>query len=122
MELCYEHMNNPVRVAIEPEKAVVDEVTQILYHVGQHEKFNLLLGLMKQEAGEKVLIFCNTKIEAEQLEWKLNHNGFNAGQISGDLHQRARIRVLEKFQEDRKSVVEGKSVDLGGRRIIKQTT
>ena len=33
MELCYEHMNNPVRVAIEPEKAVVDEVTQILYHV-----------------------------------------------------------------------------------------
>ena len=99
MELCYEHMNNPVRVAIEPEKAVVDEVTQILYHVGQHEKFNLLLGLMKQEAGEKVLIFCNTKIEAEQLEWKLNHNGFDAGQISGDLHQRARIRVLEKFQE-----------------------
>ena len=99
MELCYEHMNNPVRVAIEPEKAVVDEVTQILYHVGQHEKFNLLLGLMKQEAGEKVLIFSNTKVECEILEWKLNHNGFNAGQISGDLHQRARIKVLEKFQE-----------------------
>ncbi len=99
MELCYEHMNNPVRVAIEPEKAVVDEITQILYHVGQHEKFNLLLGLMKQEAGEKVLIFCNTKIEAEILEWKLNHNGYNAGQISGDLHQKARIRVLEKFQD-----------------------
>ena len=99
MELCYEHMNNPVRVAIEPEKAVVDQITQILYHVGQHEKFNLLLGLMKQEVGEKVLIFSNTKVECENLEWKLNHNGFNAGQISGDLHQRARIRVLEKFQE-----------------------
>ncbi len=99
MELCYEHMNNPVKVTIEPEKAVVDEVTQMLYHVGQHEKFNLLLGLIKQEAGEKVLIFCNTKIEAERLEWKLNHNGFDAGQISGDLHQRARIRVLQKFQE-----------------------
>ncbi len=99
MELCYEHMNNPVRVAIEPDKAVVEAITQILYHVGQHEKFNLLLGLMKQEAGEKVLIFSNTKVECEQLEWKLNHNGFNAGQISGDLHQRARIKVLERFQE-----------------------
>ncbi len=99
MELCYEHMNNPVRVAIEPEKAVVDAITQILYHVGQHEKFNLLLGLMKKEAGEKVLIFSNTKIECEILEWKLNHNGFNAGQISGDLPQKSRIRVLEKFQE-----------------------
>jgi ATP-dependent RNA helicase RhlB len=99
MELCYEHMNNPERVSIEPEKAVVDDVTQILYHVGHHEKFNLLLGLLKQEAGEKVLIFCNMKSTAERLEFKLGKNGFNVGQISGDLHQRARIRVLEKFTD-----------------------
>jgi len=97
MELCYEHMNNPEKVTIEPEKTVVDEVSQFLYHVGHHEKFNLLLGLMKQEKGEKVLIFCNTKAMAERLETKLIHNGYNAGQISGDLHQKARIRVLEKF-------------------------
>ena len=98
MELCYEHMNNPVKVVIEPEKAVVDEIKQSLFHVGQHEKFNLLLGLLKREEGKKVLIFCNTKIEAEQLEWKLNHNGYSSGQISGDLHQKARIKVLEEFQ------------------------
>ena len=97
MELCYEHMNNPEKVTIEPEKTVVDEVSQFLYHVGHHEKFNLLLGLMKQEEGEKVLIFCNTKAMAERLETKLIHNGYNAGQISGDLHQKARIRVLERF-------------------------
>lgn len=99
MELCYEHMNNPTKVVIEPEKAVVDEIKQSLFHVGQHEKFNLLLGLLKQEEGKKVLIFCNTKVEAEQLEWKLNHNGYNSGQISGDLHQKARIKVLEDFQK-----------------------
>ena len=92
-------MNNPVKVVIEPEKAVVDEIKQSLFHVGQHEKFNLLLGLLKKEEGKKVLIFCNTKIEAEQLEWKLNHNGYNSGQISGDLHQKARIKVLEDFQK-----------------------
>jgi ATP-dependent RNA helicase RhlB len=99
MELCYEHMNNPTKVVIEPEKAVVDEIKQSLFHVGQHEKFNLLLGLLKQEEGKKVLIFCNTKVAAEKLEWKLNHNGYNAGQISGDLHQNARIKVLEDFQK-----------------------
>ena len=99
MELCYEHMNNPVKVVIEPEKAVVDEIKQSLFHVGQHEKFSLLLGLLKKEEGKKILIFCNTKIEAEQLEWKLNHNGYNSRQISGDLHQKARIKVLEDFQK-----------------------
>ena len=30
------------------------------------------------------------------------------------------VEVLENGQEDRKSVVQGKSVDLGGRRIIKK--
>ncbi len=98
MELCYKFMNNPERVTIEPEKAVVDDIDQSLYHVGHHEKNNLLLGLLKQEEGEKVLIFCNTKAMAERLEHKLKHNGYNAGQISGDLPQKARIRVLEKFK------------------------
>lgn len=97
MELCYDHMNNPEKITIEPEKAVVDDVEQSLYHVGHHEKFNLLLGLLKQEEGEKVLIFCNTKAMAERLETKLKHNGYDAAQISGDLHQKTRIRVLEKF-------------------------
>ena len=78
MELCYEHMNNPIKVMVEPEKTVVDEVTQILYHVGLHEKFNLLLGLLKKEAGEKVLIFCNTKMWAERLESLLKHNNYVA--------------------------------------------
>ena len=98
MELAYNHMNNPVKVMVEPEKAVVDEITQLLYHVGLHEKFNLLLGLLKKEAGEKVLIFCNTKMWSEQLEALLKHNGYVAAQISGDLHQKKRIRVLDNFK------------------------
>ena len=99
LELCYEHMNNPEKISIEPEKTLVDRIEQFLYHVGHHEKFSLLLGLLQKEAGEKVLIFCNTKIAAEKLEHKLKHNGFNAAQISGDLPQRARTRVLEQFHK-----------------------
>lgn len=97
MELCYEHMNDPVPIRIEPDKIVVDEVEQILYHVGSDEKFKLLLGLMKQEKGEKVLIFVNTKMVAEGLEAQLNYNGYNAAQISGDLHQRKRTSTLARF-------------------------
>ena len=98
MELAYMHMNNPVKVMVEPGKAVVDEVKQLLYHVGLHEKFNLLLGLLKKESGEKVLIFCNTKMWAERLELLLKHNDYVAALISGDLHQKKRISVLEDFK------------------------
>ena len=99
MELAYMHMNNPVKVMVEPGKAVVDEVKQLLYHVGLHEKFNLLLGLLKKESGEKVLIFCNTKMWAERLELLLKHNEYIAALISGDLHQKKRISVLEDFKQ-----------------------
>ncbi|MEC7640627.1 MAG: DEAD/DEAH box helicase [Nitrospinota bacterium] len=99
MELCYEHLNNAEKVAVEPEKVVVDEVEQSLYHVGTDEKLSLLLGVLKKEEGEKVIIFCNTKRSAEKLARTLEVNGYSAGQISGDIHQRARIRVLEKFSQ-----------------------
>ncbi len=99
MELCYEHMNEPVPVKIEPEKVVVDQVKQVLYHVGKHEKFNLLLGLLKSETPGKTLIFTNMKSAAEKLEAQLKYNDYNAQQISGDLHQKKRIKVLEQFTE-----------------------
>jgi ATP-dependent RNA helicase RhlB len=105
MELAYEHMNNPVKIMVEPGKAVVDEIKQVLYHVGLHEKFNLLLGLLKKESGEKVLIFCNTKMWAEQLELLLKHNDYVAALISGDLHQKKRISVLEDFKTGRLNIL-----------------
>ncbi|NIP99273.1 MAG: DEAD/DEAH box helicase, partial [Nitrospinaceae bacterium] len=99
MELCYEHMNDPIPVKIEPEKIVVDQVKQVLYHVGKHEKFNLLLGLLKSETPGKTLIFTNMKSTAEKLEAQLKYNDYEARQISGDLHQKKRIKVLQQFTE-----------------------
>jgi ATP-dependent RNA helicase RhlB len=97
MELCYEHMNNPEKVIVVSDNVTVDRVKQTLYHVGSHEKINLLLWLLKQEPGARVLIFCNTKVVAELLEAKLAHADYKAGQISGDVHQKKRIRVLGEF-------------------------
>lgn len=99
MELCYEHMNNPEKVVVNPDNIVVDKVLQSLYHVGSHEKFSLLLGILRQEAGEKIIIFCNTKRASEELDEDLRLNGYSAGQISGDVPQRTRIRILEQFSQ-----------------------
>jgi ATP-dependent RNA helicase RhlB len=34
LELCYEHMNNPKRFAVTPEKVTVEQIEQEIYHVG----------------------------------------------------------------------------------------
>ena len=99
MELCYEHMNEPVPIKIEPETVVVEKIKQVLYHVGKHEKLKLLLGLLKSETPGKTLIFANMKSTAEKLELQLKYHDYNAQQISGDLPQKKRIKVLEQFTE-----------------------
>jgi len=98
MELCYEHMNNPERFSVTPEKMTVDVVDQELYHVSKDEKLGLLLGLLKREAGGHYIIFCNMKSTADRLKLFLNANGFSSAAITGDLPQEKRLKVLNRFK------------------------
>ena len=99
MELAYEFMNLAERVEIAPEKVTADGIDQILYHVSRREKFALLLGLLKREAGaERVMLFINTKVEAEKLNALLQANNLSSAVLSGDIPQKKRMRILDQFK------------------------
>lgn len=99
LELCYEHMNNPERISVTPEKVTVEQIEQEIYHVGASEKFGLLLGILRRESGGRYLIFCNTRAAADKLEIILNGNGYSAAAITGDLDQKKRLKVLSLFRD-----------------------
>ncbi len=99
LELCYEHMNNPQRFSVTPEQLTVESIRQEIYHVSISEKFGLLLGILRHEPGGRYLIFCNTKAAAERLEVLLNANGFPTAAITGDLPQKKRMKVLQRFRD-----------------------
>ncbi|PLX83600.1 MAG: RNA helicase [Desulfuromonas sp.] len=102
MELAYEFMDLAEKVSIEPEQVTAERVEQVLYHAGRREKFPLLLGLLKKEEGvERVLVFVNTKREAEHLTDRLKANEFKAAVISGDIPQNKRMRILQDFKDGR---------------------
>jgi ATP-dependent RNA helicase RhlB len=92
-------MNLAEKVEIEPEKVAADGIEQTLYHVSRREKFALLLGLLKQESGvERVMLFVNTKIEAERLSALLLANDVSSAVLSGDIPQKKRMRILDQFK------------------------
>jgi len=99
LELCYEHMNNPLQFSVTPEKITVEQVEQEIYHVGTSEKFGALLGILGRAPGGRYLIFCNTRAAAERLETLLNANGLAAAAITGDLPQNKRLKVLSQFRD-----------------------
>ena len=99
MELAYEFMNLAERVEIAPEKVTADGIDQILYHVSRREKFALLLGLMQRTTDmERVMLFVNTKVEAERLSALLLANGASSAVLSGDIPQKKRMRILDQFK------------------------
>jgi len=98
MELAYEFMNVPEKVAVTPEQMTAERVEQVLYHVGRKEKFPLLLGLLRKKVMERTMIFVNTKREAEFLDERLNANDFPCRVISGDVEQRKRMKILDDFK------------------------
>jgi ATP-dependent RNA helicase RhlB len=97
-QLAREFMNNAVSVQIRPEEIAVDRITQVMYHVNSKEKINLILGILKKEQPKNALIFTNMKHDTVEIANHLNYNGFKCLHISGDLTQKKRISVLEKFK------------------------
>ena len=99
MELAYEFMDLAEKVQIEPKQVAAEKIEQILYHVSRKEKFALLLGLLKKETGiERVMLFVNTKAEAERLNGLLNANEVASALLSGDIPQKKRMRILDQFK------------------------
>jgi ATP-dependent RNA helicase RhlB len=98
MELTYEYMNLPEFISITPQSITVEGVEQQLYHVGTEKKLQLLLGLLKREDWNRVLIFVNTKVGVDWLTRKLKGNSWPAEKITGDLPQRKRFRLMEQFK------------------------
>ncbi|MDD5476354.1 MAG: DEAD/DEAH box helicase [Syntrophales bacterium] len=93
-ELAWEHMNDPAEIAATPDRMLVEEVTQELYHVGWNEKIPLLLGIMKKEDPRNVLIFTNTKHEAYEVSKRLEYNGYRSTYMIGDLPQSKRLKII----------------------------
>jgi ATP-dependent RNA helicase RhlB len=97
-ELAYEHMNSPAEIEIEPEQVTAERVEETLYHVAVEEKISLLLGLLKQADGGRALVFTNTKRAAERVTAYLMGNGHDTALLSGDIPQKKRQHLLERFK------------------------
>jgi ATP-dependent RNA helicase RhlB len=98
LELTYEYMNLPKEIYVTPDDITVDTVEQSLFHVAKHEKLRLLLGILKREPWERVLIFANTKATVEWLSAKLKGNGYPVKGLSGNLNQRQRLKIINQFK------------------------
>lgn len=98
LNLAWDQMNEYEEIKIEPEKVTVEEIEQQLYHVAGHEKFRLLLGVLKKQKFENAIVFCNTKNKVAEVAKRLEVNGYKTRFLMGDLPQKKRLEVINKMK------------------------
>jgi len=98
LELAYEHMNEVERIAVSETQVTAENVTQVVYHVGLHEKFSLMLGLLSREQPSRALVFVNTRGGAALVSDRLEQHGYSVGALAGNIEQRKRLKLLDAFK------------------------
>ncbi|MBQ1833709.1 MAG: DEAD/DEAH box helicase [Treponema sp.] len=96
--LAWEYTRNPAEITIAAENITVDEIDQLLLHVSSDSKMKLLLGIIQRDKPESLIIFCNTKRSCEVIAKRLRYNGFETEFIIGDLPQKKRLEIMDKFK------------------------
>lgn len=91
------HMINPIDISAE-EMVDPSKLKQIFYDVPSNQKFSLLVHLLKKEHAGLVMIFCNTRHNADFVAHNLMKNHIDATAIHGGLTQSRRSKIMELFK------------------------
>ncbi len=105
----------PIYVKIEAENVTVDTVEQIVYLATAEEKYAIIYNMITGQNLKKVLIFTNRKDETRTLCQRLQRNNINCDMLSGDVAQKRRMTILEKFRDGKIKVLV--ATDVAGRGI-----
>lgn len=81
------------------------KLTQFFYEVEPHLKFSLLVHLLHEEKSKLVLVFCNTRRNADFVSKNLKFSGIDAIAIHGGFSQNKRTRAMDQFTSENKTFV-----------------
>ncbi|MEH6421269.1 ATP-dependent RNA helicase RhlB, partial [Pseudomonas sp. CGJS7] len=117
LELAYEHMNEPEKLVVEAETVTAARVRQKVYFPSDEEKIPLLLGLLSRSEGARTMVFVNTKAWVERVARSLERGGYRVGVLSGDVPQKKRESLLNKFQKGQLEILVATDVAARGLHI-----
>jgi ATP-dependent RNA helicase DeaD len=99
MRTAREFIREPEFITLSLDHVHVTDTTHIFYLVPGMEKDRGLVRMIEIENPSSAIIFCNTKVKVHYLSVVLQRFGYDADELSADLSQRDRQRVLERVRQ-----------------------
>ena len=89
-------LREPVRATVEGGEQPAS-IEQLFFEVEPTRKTPLLAALLLEFRPESCVVFCNMRRDTEEVVTSLEHYGFTALALHGDMEQRDRDEVLVRF-------------------------
>ena len=93
------YMRDTEMLRIESQHLTADLTNQIYFEVREADKFDALTRIIDIEPDFYGIVFCRTKIGADEVATRLAAHGYAAEGLHGDVSQAQREKILRKFRD-----------------------
>ena len=97
-KLAQKFMKNPHRISAGTENRGVENILHYFYKVQAKDKYFALKRIADMNPRIYGIVFCRTRKETQEIANKLQHDGYNADALHGDLSQGQREMVMNRFR------------------------
>lgn len=99
-------MKDPVRLTIHPKGEVHNQIIQQrILADGDKHKEQLVVSLIEEEQAQRVMVFCKTRKQCQQLGNVLKYKSLKADFIHGEISQSDRKQVMNRFRDGKLQVL-----------------
>ena len=97
-KLLKRYMRNPAQFSTSQGLSTVSDIRQFYVEAEYRNKFRVLERILQSHVGATVIIFCNTRRQAIDLDRMMWGHSYSSGSLHGDQEQDVRFKILESFR------------------------
>ena len=98
-------LRNPIKIEIDDISVNKSNISQFVYYVEKKDKNNLLIKLLEESENKSVIVFSQTKHNADKIVRVLKKAGIGSEAIHGNKSQNARQNALSNFKSGKTRVM-----------------
>ena len=104
MDIAWVYQRDAAEITVREDEQNKPDIKQFRMEVSQNGKADAIERILKETGFERCMVFCNTKGNTERITKFLQMRGVQAECIHGDIPQKKREQVMDKFREGKLQV------------------
>ncbi len=99
MDIAWVYQRDAAEVTVREDEQNKPSIKQFRMDVAYNEKADVIAKILEETGFDRAMVFCNTKGTTERITKFLQMQGIDAACIHGDIPQKKREQVMDRFRQ-----------------------